>query len=71
MSISFKKFNLLLKKKNLSKRYVAEKANLHPTTLSRIASGNGNVRIDTLHCLCKFLNCDISEIVEFNFGKKE
>jgi DNA-binding Xre family transcriptional regulator len=71
MTISFKKFNTLLKKKKLSKKFVAEKAGLHPSTLSRIASNEGNVRVDTLHCLCKVLNCNISDIVEFIFDENE
>jgi DNA-binding Xre family transcriptional regulator len=71
MTISFTKFNTLLKKKKLSKKALAEKAGLHPSTISRMASGDGNVRIETLHCLCKVLDCDISAIVGFVFVKDE
>ncbi len=69
MTISFKKFNTLLKRKHLFKKELAEKAALHPSTLSRISSGSGNIRITTLHALCKALNCDIGDVLEFTWDK--
>ena len=62
--ISYNKLWKLLIDKNLNKTQFRELVGISPATLAKL-SKNENVTTDTLNTICKGLNCDISDIVEY------
>lgn len=59
------KLSKLLKKHNMSKRELAEKADLSYNGIINFANNNTDrVYFDTLEKICTVLNCKISDILE-------
>ena len=63
MAVRYKKLWLLLKKRNLKKKYLQSIANISSTSVTKLAKDE-TVRTDTLDKICLALQCDISDIME-------
>ena len=64
MSVSYKKLWKLLIDHDMKKKDLAAKANISTYTLSKMSKGE-NVTTDILVKICKTLDCDIGDIMEF------
>lgn len=64
MAFSYKKLWKLAIDKQMNKTQLRDCAGLTSSTLSRL-SKNKPVSMDALGRICKSLNCDISDIVEY------
>ena len=64
MGVSYKKLFKLLIDKNMKKKDLQEAAGLSPATITKLAN-NEIVRLDVLVKVCKALNVDFGEIVEY------
>ena len=64
MSVSYKKLWKLLIDHNMKKKDLAAKANISTYTLSKMSKGE-NVTTDILVKICKTLDCDVGDIMEF------
>lgn len=64
MPFSYKKLWKLSIEKNLNKTQLRDKAKITNASLSRLSKGQ-NVSMDVLDRICKTLECDISDIVEY------
>ena len=62
--ISYNKLWKLLIDKNLTKTQLRELTGISTATLAKL-SKNENVTTDTLNNICKALQCDISDIIEY------
>lgn len=62
--LSYNKLWKLLIDKNLTKTQLRQLAGISTTTLAKL-SKNENVTTDTLNNICKALQCDISDILEY------
>lgn len=69
MPFSYKKLWKLSIEKNLNKTQLRDKAKITNASLSRLSKGQ-NVSMEVLERICKTLECDISDIVEY-VEKKE
>lgn len=64
MPFSYKKLWKISIDKDLNKTQLRDKAKITNASLSRL-SKNQNVSMDILERICKSLECDISDIVEY------
>lgn len=64
--IIFKLDDLIWQNRTTSKK-IADETGLGTTTISRLRNGkNGNISLNTLDKLCKYFNCNISDIIEYS-----
>ncbi len=64
MIASYKKLWKLLIDRDLKKKDLAEMANISNYTITKLTRGE-NVTTDVLGKICKALNCEINDIMEF------
>ena len=64
MAFSYNKLWKLLIDKKINKVTLRDAVSITPTTLSRL-SKDQNVSMDVLGRICKYLKCDIGDIVEY------
>jgi len=64
MGVSYKKLWKMLIDKDLMKTELAKLASINPTTLAKLGK-NENVSMDALQRICRTLECDIGDIVEY------
>ncbi len=65
-SIKFK-LEDLLKKKQLSKNKLSLESNVRFDTIQRMCKGNlSRIDLDIICRLCKYLNCQIEDIIEYS-----
>ena len=64
MSTSYKKLCKLLIDRNLKKKDLQELAGISNYTVSKLNRGD-NVTTDVLGKICKALNCNVDDIMEF------
>ncbi len=64
MAFSYNKLWKLLIDKNMNKTALRDTIGITPSTLARL-SKNQNVTMDVLGKICKELNCNIEDIVEY------
>lgn len=63
MGFCYKKLWKLLIDRGLNKSELCEKTGISRSTLNKLNNGE-NINTDILDKICKYLECDISEIVE-------
>ena len=64
MAVSYNKLWKLLIDKEMNKVALRDAIGIAPTTLSRL-SKNQNVSMDVLEKICKELDCNIGDIVDY------
>ena len=64
MGVSYKKLFHLLIEKELTTAQLQQKADISANIISKFKK-NGYVSLETLEKVCKVLNCEISEILDF------
>jgi len=64
MSISYKKLWKMLIDKDMKKKDLQEAAGISSSSITKMGK-NENISTETLTKVCKALDCDIGEIVEF------
>ena len=64
MPISYKKLWKLLIDRDLKKKDLAKKADISSFTITKMSKGE-NVTTDTLGKICKVLECNVEDIMEF------
>lgn len=64
MAFNYNKLWKLLIDKKINKVTLRDAVSITPTTLSRL-SKDQNVSMDVLGRICKYLKCDIGDIVEY------
>ena len=64
MAVSYKKLWKLLIDHDMKKKDLAEKASISSYTIAKMTKGE-NVTTDILVRICKTLNCNIEDIMEF------
>ncbi len=64
MAFSYNKLWKMLIDKKINKVTLRDAISITPTTLSRL-SKDQNVSMDVLGRICKYLKCDIGDIVEY------
>ncbi len=64
MSFSYNKLWKLLIDHNMTKKDLMDKAKVNTTTMSNMSKGK-SVSLETLGRICKALNCDIGDIVNY------
>lgn len=64
MAANYKKLWKLLIDRNLLKRDLCEMAGLSSATIAKLGKGE-NVNTETLAKICRALDCNISDIMEF------
>lgn len=64
MSFSYKKLWKLTVDREMNKTQLREKAGISSATLAKL-SKNEKVSLDAIEKICKTLECDISDIVEY------
>lgn len=64
MAFSYNKLWKLLIDKNMNKTALRDTIGITPSTLARL-SKNQNVTMDVLGKICKELNCNVEDIVEY------
>ncbi len=62
--ILFNKLWETMEKKNISTYYLREKAGIDSKTIRRLRA-NENIETKTLDKLCKVIDCDIFDIIEY------
>lgn len=67
--ISYKPFWETLKKKNITTYALINKHNISSATIDRMKKGKGisTMKIDDF---CRILNCEVSDIIEYNKEKE-
>ena len=68
MTVSYVGLWKLLLEKGLQKQDLVEKAGLRSATVAKMGKGE-SVSLESLHKICKTLECDIGDIMEFSDGK--
>lgn len=63
MALSYNKLWKLLIDKDMNKTDLREKTRISQATLAKLSKGE-NVNTEVLERICRFLRCDISDIVE-------
>ncbi len=63
MQVSYKKLWVLLAEKEMSKAELREKADLAPSTFTKL-NKNEIVALTVLIKICNILNCDIGDVIE-------
>lgn len=69
MALSYNKLWKLLIDKNINKTQLHEMVGISKSTITKLAKGE-NVNTEVLEKICKVLNCNIENIVEYKSGKK-
>lgn len=64
MALSYNKLWKLMIDKNINKTVLHDLTGLSPSTISKLSNGE-NVNTDVLERICKALNCNIEDIVEY------
>lgn len=64
MSVSYKKLWKLLIDKEMKKKDLKNAANLSPAIIAKLGK-NENVSMDVLSRICRALDCNIQDIMEF------
>ena len=64
MVVSYKKLWKILIDRDMKKKDLAKLAGVSTYTITKMSKGE-NVTIDTLGKICKVLNCNIQDILEF------
>ena len=64
MGILFKKLEILMKNKGI-KKYDLRKAGVNSQILDKALSGSGNIDTRTINKLCKLLQCQPGDIMEY------
>ncbi len=64
MAVSYKKLWKILIDRDMKKKDLAKLAGVSTYTITKMSKGE-NVTIDTLGKICKVLNCNIQDILEF------
>lgn len=64
MAVSYKKLWKLLIDKDMKKKDLREAAGISTASIAKLGK-NENVTTDVLVKICKALNCDIADIMEF------
>lgn len=64
MTVSYKKLWKLLIDKDLMKKDLQEKAGISWASVTKMSKGE-NVSLDVLMKVCRFLHCDVGDIIEF------
>ena len=64
MAVSYKKLWKMLIDRDMKKKDLAVLADVSSYTITKMSKGE-NVTIDTLGKICKVLNCNIEDILEF------
>ena len=70
MSFNYNKLWKLMIDKNMRKIDLRDAIGITPATLAKL-SKNQNVNMDVLARICKELNCDISDIIEYKGETKD
>lgn len=70
MALSYNKLWKLLIDKNINKTRLHEITGLSKSTITKLAKGE-NVNTEVLEKICKFLKCNIEDIVEYESEKKQ
>lgn len=68
MTFSYEKLWSLLKQKNMKKKDLREATKISSATLAKLGK-NENVNMRTIGDICKVLNCNIGDIVEYKEGE--
>ena len=63
MAVTYKKLFKLLIDKEMKKQDLAEKAQISPATISKMAAGE-NVTMEVVEKVCRALECTVDDIVE-------
>ena len=64
MALNYNKLWKLLIDKKINKVTLRDAVSITPTTLSRLSKGQ-NVSMDVLGRICKYLDCNIGDIVDY------
>jgi putative transcriptional regulator len=64
MAVTYKKLFKLLIDRDLKKQDLAEKANISPATISKMAAGD-NVTMEVIEKVCRALGVKVDDISEF------
>lgn len=64
MAVTYKKLFKLLIDKDMKKQELAEKAQISPATISKMAAGE-NVTMEVVEKICRALDVTVDEITEF------
>lgn len=64
MAISYKKLWHILIEKDMKRLDLQKLSGLAPASMAKLSKGD-TVTTDTLEKICKALNCDISDIMEY------
>lgn len=64
MAISYKKLFEMLEYRQLSATYWLRQQGMHPATVNKLRK-NERVNTDTINQLCKLLNCQPGDIMEY------
>lgn len=64
MILNKKAFNLALAQAELTKQEVAKKSGVAPSTITKLLSGNQEMRPITAGKIAKALGCNVTEIIE-------
>lgn len=64
MAVTYKKLFKLLIDRDLKKQDLAEKANISPATISKMAAGD-NVTMEVVEKVCRALGVKVDDISEF------
>lgn len=62
--VSYKKLWKILIDRNMTKKDLIIKAGISSSSISKLTKGN-NITTDVLCKICKYLNCDFKDIMEF------
>lgn len=71
MPIKYSKLFELLKKQGLSSYRIRKEKLLGQATLQKLRSGDGNIDTRTIEKLCKLLNCQPGDIMEYVEDEQE
>ena len=69
MGVSYNRLWKLLIDKNIKKMQLCKLAGISQTTIAKLGF-NGDVQVSTLEKICKVLDCDFSDIMEYT-GKDD
>lgn len=67
--IKFKLHDLLWQRR-IKNKELAEGVGLAESTVSKIVRGDKDCKLSTIDKICTFLNCKISDIIEFEMPQK-
>ena len=70
MAISYKKLWKLLIDKDMLKKDLQAKAGISAASITKLGK-NENVNTEIIEKICRALECDISDIMEFEMNKQE